>query len=52
MTEHRLNMVTKVNDEEMTQYKEKIYNLSQVSNQHLTSEALILTSTNPQSGMY
>ena len=35
VTEHRLNNVTKVNDEEMTKYKEKIYNLSQVSYQHL-----------------
>ena len=35
VTEHRLNNVTKVNDEEITQYKEKIYNLSQVSYQHL-----------------
>ena len=33
--EHRLNNVTKVNDEEITQYKEEIYNLSQVSYQHL-----------------
>jgi len=29
VTENRLNNVTKVNDDEMAQYKEKIYNLSQ-----------------------
>jgi len=40
VTEHRLNNVTKVNDEEMTQYKEKIYNLSQeLSNENGDLEA-------------
>ena len=42
VTEHRLNNVTKVNDEEITQYKEKIYNLSQVSYQHLILNKILI----------
>ena len=47
VTENRLNNVTKVNDDEMAQYKEKIYNLSQVTYQLFVLEQIMNSSKGP-----
>ena len=47
VTENRLNNVTKVNDDEMAQYKEKIYNLSQVTYQLFVLKQSMISSKGP-----